>query len=113
MKRLIVGLAAVVAAACSGASTTAPSSTATPPPVTAATFALNGTVTSTTGTAVRGATLRIVDGSNAGRSTTVSSTGAYSLTGLSVSGMTVNATATNFFALSKGVTLTSSQRVDV
>ena len=67
MKRLIVELAAVIAAACSGASTTAPSSTATPPPVTAATFALNGTV---------------------------------------------NATATNFFALSKGVTLTSSQTVD-
>lgn len=99
MKRLIVGLAAVVAAACSGASTTAPSSTATPPPVTAATFALNGTVTSTTG-------------SNAGRSATASSTGAYSFTGLSVSRMTVNATTTNFFALSKGVTLTSSQTVD-
>ena len=91
MKHLIV-LVALFAVGCGSSSPTAPT---TPPVVTpvAQTFTLNGTVTSTTGGPVSGATVRIVDGSNANKSTTTSSTGAYTLTGLAVSGMTVNASA--------------------
>lgn len=77
IKRLLV-LVGLFAASCSGNST-APSNT---PPVTAppvvTTFTLSGTVTSSTGAAISGATVRIIDGANAGRSTTTSSTGAYS-----------------------------------
>lgn len=111
MKRLLVALA-LFASACSGNSTS-PSSTppATAPPV-ATTFTLSGTVTSTAGAAVSGATVRIVDGINAGKATISSSTGSYTLAGLSTSGMTVNAAATNYVPSSKGVTLTSSQTMD-
>lgn len=111
MKRLFIGVA-LFCAACSK-STTAPTTTTTTitPPV-ATTFNLSGTVSSTSGGAINGATVRIVDGSNAGRSTTTSSAGSYSFTGLAVSGMTVNASATNYIATSRGVTLTSSQTVD-
>ena len=111
MKHLIV-LVALFAVGCGSSSPTAPT---TPPVVTppvAQTFTLNGTVTSTAGGPVSGATVRVMDGSNANKSTTTSSTGAYALTGLAVSGMTVNASASFYTAASKGVTLTSSQSVD-
>jgi len=111
MKRLLVGVA-FIASACGGNST-APSSPppVTPPPV-AATFALTGTVSSTNGAAISGATVRVVDGPNAGKSGTSNASGSYSIAGLSAAGQTVNAAATNFFALSKGVNLTGSQSVD-
>src|SRR5215212_395823 len=98
-------------ASCSGKSSgpTAPSTPVTPPAPT--TFTLSGAVTSTTGTPLNGATIRIGDGVNAGRSTTAASNGSYSLTGLSLSGFTATASATNYVALGKAVTLTSSQTI--
>ena len=75
-------------------------------------FTLQGTVTSTSGTAIPNATVRVSDGVNAGRSATTSSNGSYSLTGLSTSGFTLSASATNFVSVGKPVTLTSSQTVD-
>jgi hypothetical protein len=82
MKRLIIALTVALATACSG--NTAPSSASTPPVVpTPTTYTLNGTVTATTGGPISGATVRILDGANAGRSTTTSSAGSYSFTGLS------------------------------
>ena len=107
VRRRAVVLAAVLAASC-GSSTapTTPPPVVTPPP----TFTLSGTVTSTaTGAGISGATVRVIDGPNANRSTTTSSTGEYSLTGLLASGMTVNASATNYVAQSLAVTFTASQ----
>lgn len=100
--------------ACSGSKTpSGPSATppaATPPAAT--TFTLSGTITSTTGSALSGATVRIGDGVNTGRSTTSAANGSYSLTGLTASGFTASASATNYVSVGKGVTLTSSQTVD-
>jgi hypothetical protein len=110
MKRLIV-LVALFAAGC-GSSSTAPTAPPVVTPPVAQTFTLNGTVTSTTGGPVSGALVRVVDGANAGKSTTTTSGGAYSLAGLAVAGQTVNASATNYVATSKGVSTTSNQTLD-
>jgi hypothetical protein len=114
VKRLLVLMLAVFAGACGSSSPTAPTATATPPAAaTPATFSLSGTVTSsTTGAAISGATVRIVDGANAGKSTSSASSGAYSFSGLAVAGQTVSASATNFVSLSKGVSTTSNQTLD-
>jgi hypothetical protein len=96
---------------CGGDSPTAP----TPPPPTPpapVTFTLTGTVTSTTGLAINGATVRIADSANAGRSTTTAGGGTYSLASLTASGFTVNVTAPNYIGTSDGVTLTSNQTVN-
>jgi carboxypeptidase family protein len=109
MKRLVVALAAVLAASCGGNTPTPPTS---PPPVVVPppTFTLSGRVTSTaTGAGISGATVRVIDGPNANRTTTTNSAGEYSLTGLLSSGMTVNASAPNYVPLSLGVTFTESQ----
>jgi hypothetical protein len=113
MKRLACVVITILCAACGSSSTTAPSSTTSTPPVTTpSTFTLSGTVTSTTGAGISGATVRIVDGANAGKSTTTSASGAYSFTGLAVAGQTVSASATNFNSVSKGVSTTSNQTLD-
>jgi hypothetical protein len=51
----------------------------------------------------------IVDSVNAGKSTATSTSGSYTFTGLQQAGMTVNVSAANYVAQSKGVTLTSNQ----
>jgi len=61
---------------------------------------------------VGGATVRVTDGPNAGKSTTTSAGGSYSLAGLVASGMTVSASATNYTAISKPVTITGAQTLD-
>ncbi len=112
MKKIACVLISVFAVGC-GSSSTAP--TSSPPVVTppvAQTFTLSGTVTSTTGNPVNGATVRVVDGTNAGKSTTTGSSGAYSLAGLAVAGQTVNASASFYTAASKGVSTTSNQTLD-
>lgn len=103
-------LVALFAVGCGSSATTAPTPPA--PATTPSTFTLSGTVSSTTGAGISGATVRIVDGGNAGKSTTTTGAGTYSFIGLSVSGMTVNASAPYYSAAAKGVTLTSSQNVD-
>ena len=99
-----VVLLGILASACgSGTSTTGPTPTAT-------TFTLTGTVTdSATGSAISGATVSIVDGVNAGKSATTSSSGSYSVTELQQSGFTVGASCSNCVSQSKSVTLTSNQ----
>jgi hypothetical protein len=105
-KRGCVVLFVALASACGGSnSTTSP----TPTP-TATTFSLSGTVTdSTTASGISGVTVTVADGVNAGKSTTTSSSGSYSFTGLLQSGFTVNVSATNYLTQSKSVTLTSNQ----
>ena len=105
LKRLCMFMLLLAAMACGRGNSTATSPTPT-------TWSLTGQVTdSTTSTPIPGATLSIVDGPNAGKSTTTDSAGNYSLTGLQQSGFTVNVSADGYFSSSKGVTLTSNQTV--
>ncbi len=73
-------------------STTVPPVTVTP----AATIALTGTVTSTAGGNISGATVRILDGANAGRSTSTNSAGAYRFDGLTPANGNLAASATGY-----------------
>jgi carboxypeptidase family protein len=108
MKRLlpILTLALGLSACGGGSSPTAPAPV-TPTPTT---FTLSGTVTSSqNGAGISGASVKIGDSTNAGRSTTTDGSGHYSLAGLSRAGFTVNFTAVNFFDTSAGVTLSDNQ----
>jgi hypothetical protein len=73
----------ILLAGCSGSdgpsTPTAPSAPSTPTPPAVTTVTLSGTVSSSTGAGVGGASVAITDGPNAGRSTTTSTNGAYSL----------------------------------
>ncbi len=109
---VIIALAlAVLTDACGDhrSATTSPSSTPTPTPA-ATTLSLNGTVTdSATASSISGATVRIADGPNVGKSATTDGSGNYTLTGLPPSGFTVNVSANTYASQSIGVTLTSNQ----
>jgi hypothetical protein len=100
-----LALAVVVATvACGSHSPTSPSS------LTPTTSSLGGQISDrTTGAGIPGAAVSIVDGPNAGKSTTTDSLGYYSLTGLQQAGFTITVSANNYVAQSKGVTLTSNQ----
>jgi hypothetical protein len=112
MRNLCALVVALAASACGGSNGSPAAPTPSAPAPTPQTFTLTGRVTSTSGAAIGSATVRISDGANTGRSTTTSGSGDYSLTGLAASGFTVVASATNYVAVGKGVTLTSSQTVD-
>jgi hypothetical protein len=87
--------------------TTAPSPAPTP---TAITFSLSGTVTdSATANGIAGATVRIADGPNVGKSATTDGSGTFRLAGLQPSAFTVNVSVTSYGSQSIGVTLTSNQ----
>jgi hypothetical protein len=103
----------LAATACSdNKPTTAPSPTTTP------TFSLTGTVTGgnvftgTTPTAISGATVSVIDGPNAGKSTATDASGRYTFTGLQQSGFTVNVSAVGYVSQSRPVTLTSNQTLN-
>jgi hypothetical protein len=105
-KRGCVVLLVILASACGGRSTT----TSPSPTPTATTFSLSGTVTdSTTGSGISNATVTVVDGVNAGKSTTTGSSGSYSFAGLQPGGFTVTISASNYASQSKGVGLTLNQ----
>jgi len=82
-------------------------STAPPTSPSASTYTMSGTVSSASGGVISGATVQVLDGANAGKSATTSSTGSYSITGLTPGGFTVRASASGYSPLSRGVTMTS------
>jgi protocatechuate 3,4-dioxygenase beta subunit len=96
-KRLFTCLFFVGAAAC----------TSTGPSV-----SLSGTVRSSTGSPVSGATVAIVDGPFAGKSATTAASGAYALSGLQAASFTVSVSSSSDAAQSWSVTLKSSQALD-
>jgi hypothetical protein len=94
--------------------TTSPSPTAT-----ATAFSLTGSVTGggmfagqVSSAKISGATVAIIDGPNAGQSTTTDASGNYTFSSLQQSGFSVNASANGYNSQSKGVTLTSSQSLN-
>lgn len=104
---------AFVLSSCGGNSSPAsPSPVPTPTP-TPTTFILSGTVASTTGPVIPGATVRIADGPNAGRSTVTNNNGSYSFATLTASSFTLNASAPYYVAKGQGVTVTSNQTANV
>jgi hypothetical protein len=108
VKRGCVVLLVTLAWACSGNKGTGPSPTPLPSPTT--TFWLTGNVSHTdTSAAVAGATVSIINGPNAGKSTTTDLSGNYTFIALEQSGFfLVDVSAANYISQYKGVTLTSN-----
>jgi len=101
---LIAGLTA----ACGKDTPSSPTPAPTPTPAPAAvTYTVSGTVRSTAGAVISGATVAVVDGPSAGRTAVSSSTGTYSLAGLQFAGFSISASAPNFIAQSRGIPLTA------
>src|SRR5688572_24903101 len=103
MRRLAPAIvAALVISACGDSeSPTGPTTPATQR------FTLSGVVTDATSSlGLSGATVVVVDGPNAGRSTTTSSIGTYTLENLALSGFTVRYQAQGYADHQRGVTLT-------
>jgi hypothetical protein len=92
-----------------------PSSTVTAPTTqTPSTFTLNGTISlATTGTGASSASITILDGPNAGRTTQTDASGAYSLTGLRSAGFNVSIATPGFVTATRGVNLTSDTTLNV
>lgn len=110
----VVLLLALFATACGSDSNpngpTPPTTTTIPQAVT---HTLSGVVMSSTGSTITGATVRVADGANAGRSATTTAGGVFTLANLQPSGFTLNATALNYQPSGVGVNLTSDQNVTV
>lgn len=112
VRPILVGCALLALVSCGGKSS--PTSPSQPTQPTQTTWNLSGTVTSSqNGAGIGGATARIGDGPNTGKSATTDGSGHYSFTGLQQSGFTVNFTAPNFNPTSAGVDLTSNKTLDV
>jgi hypothetical protein len=84
------------------------------PPAAPVTHSLNGTVTdSATGAGVPGARVTIIGGANTGTSATADASGAYSFPALTPGSFSLGATATNYLAGSKPITLTDNQTAGI
>jgi hypothetical protein len=96
-------------AGCGGSSSP---STPTPSVNLVNTWNLTGTVSSSTGGGISGATVAVVDGPDAGKQATADTAGRYSFTGLVQAGFSVRATASSFTPVTRGVTLTANMVTD-
>jgi hypothetical protein len=114
VKRILLVLACAIATACGSSSTSPSTTTPTPTPTpTPTTFTLSGQITSAGGGGIVGASVSILDGPNAGKSTTTDGSGNYTLSGLTSAGFTVNVSASNFVTTAKGVTVVSNTTLNV
>ena len=117
MARRIAALASaivVMALALSACGNNSNPVTPTPTPTPKSTqFNLTGHVSNaSTGGPIGGVTVRIVDGSNAGKSTTTNSGGDYALLALNVQAFSVSASATYFNSQSNAINFTGNQTLD-
>ena len=107
--RVAVIVLCLTTVACGGSAPTAPP--AAPPP---ATFTLSGRVSDvTSGTALAGATVTIIDGANLDRTTLSDSGGAFRLTGLTAGGFTLRVRADGYDAAFRGITFVADTAIDV
>lgn len=113
LRRICLATILLATAACRTSNLTPPSPSAPTATPTSATFSLTGQVTdATTSRPIGGAAVAIADGPNAGKSTTTSSSGSYSFTGLPPSGFTVRVEASGYVSVSQPVTLTANLTVN-
>jgi len=100
--RALASLAlAVMIAGCAGAPPTSPGES----PVM---WSLSGTVTSSAGGAIAGATVVVLDGPNANTQTTTDSNGRYGFASLQQAGFSVRVSANGYLQMTRSVTLTGN-----
>lgn len=108
MRHLVV-LACLLGVLSCGGDGGSPTNPTTPPPggpPQQQSFALSGTVNAAPGGPISGATVRIADSANAGKSAQTDNAGRYTLSGLQQAGFTVEASAAGYITRAQGVTLT-------
>ena len=104
---LVVTLWALSLVACGGKPAPAAPSTSPPAPTTPTLYTVTGIVANrATGAPIANATARVVDGPNAGLTSTTDSSGRYRLSGLTFAGFSVSVTAAGFFGETRSVLLT-------
>lgn len=108
---VVLGLLLVGCGGGNDGSSTPTGPTSSPAP-TSSTFTLTGLVVDENGQTVAGATVTVLDGPSANRSTTTDTAGRYSFTGLSAGGFTVRVRRDGHDDALRGVTLTSSTTAD-
>ena len=110
LKRTIPAFLMLTLIACGGGSGSPAGPAPTPggPPPAPVTGTVSGTVSSAAGGAISGASLRIVDGPNAGRTAGTDGNGQYQFANLQTSGFTIEVTAGSFEGTSRGVTVSPS-----
>lgn len=94
-------------AACGGGGGGTPTTPA-PPTTPSVTGTLSGNISSAAGGGIGGATVRITDGPNAGRSAETDGGGRYEFTGLTPSGFTIDVVAPAHVGASRGITVSPS-----
>ena len=98
-------LVCLVLSGCGGSSTA-------PGPAVATTVSLGGTVADQNGARLPGATVRIGDGINAGKSTTTNSNGEYRFDGLAADRGSVSATADGYDRVTAGIRIDGTKPLD-
>jgi carboxypeptidase family protein len=109
MRALLVLALGCMLAGCGGSSSP---NTPTPPVNLVNTWNLTGTVSSSTGGGISGATVVVVDGPDLGKQATADSAGRYSFSGLQQAGFSVRASASSYTPATRGVTLTANMVAD-
>jgi len=105
MRLIVIALALIMFVGCSGSSgPMSPSATGN--------LTLSGTVTGA-GTPVSGATVLILDGANANRSTTSNAAGQFQITGLQSGGFTISVSAVDYATSTQPISLTGNAVVSV
>jgi hypothetical protein len=107
LRNTAIFLFALVTTACGDSPTgpTPPPSNNNPPQVTF--YTVTGTVSSAAGGPIAGASVRVVDGPNAGRTASADGSGRYTLENLNFAGFTIAVAADGFVETSRGITLTA------
>src|SRR5262245_62322819 len=91
----LVALAAIVTVACGGSSPNSPT------PLASANHWTIGGIIRSTGTPIVGASVRVLDGANAGKTATTDAGGRYVLAGLEQGGFTIQVSATGYLTTTK------------
>jgi hypothetical protein len=109
LRRLLPIVLLVLFVACGKDSPTAPTPPVIPPTnPTPSLYSISGLVTiGVSATPVPNATVRVVDGPNAGANTTTDGSGRYTLNGLTFAGFSLSASAPTYTSVGRGVPLTS------
>jgi hypothetical protein len=115
LKRAVIALILFVVGCGGSGSPTAPSSGGSPTPTptpTPTTVSLTGTVSAQSGGRISGATIRILDGVNANRTTTTNANGDYRFDGLTVGTGNLTANATGYEEGRGGTTMNGTNSLN-
>jgi len=105
-------LALVLGCSLAGCGSSSSPSTPTPPVNLVNTWNVTGTVSSSSGGGITGATVAVLDGPDLGKQVTADTAGRYSFSGLQQAGFSIRASASGYNPVTRGITLTANTVAD-